>query len=361
LLAIVVMLAGVRAEAQQGGAPAGGAKTAGQSGKNIQVFKDLPGSQLNMVMDLMASSLGVRCGHCHMQDSSGWRFDDDAKNEKRQARKMIQMVMDLNAKNFGGRSAVTCYTCHHGSTEPLSVIPLPLVPAKPRTEETASAPALPALDVVIAKCEKGLGGADAMNKIKSRVIKGKSADGQGHEMPQEIRQLLPDRYLSSVTIREGVQRMFGFDGKTGWMSTPRGTRPMPPEDAENLRAEAALFPVQHLRDLKNVSHVREIDTANGARAYVVAAQVNGSTVEKYFIDTASGLLLRKVITTDTPIGIVPEQTDYSDYRAVDGVMVPFTVTKAAVDPRDGSVFRAASVEQNVSLDPKTFAMPEAKK
>jgi hypothetical protein len=360
-IAIGLLLIGVNATAQPGSEHAPTVKTAGQTGKNIQVFKELPESQLDMVMDLMATSLGVRCGYCHVQDTSGWHFEKDDKGEKRKARKMIQMVIDLNSKTFGSRSAVTCYTCHRGATEPIEVIPIPQPAAKPRKEESAAIKEFPAVEAILAKCEKGFGGSDAISKIKSRVTKGKAVDSQGHEMPQEISQMSPDQYLSVTTVRDGVQRLIGFDGATGWMSSPRGTRELPAEEAKDLRDEAALFPIQHLREIKKVTHVREVDTVGGVGAYVLAAQLSRSAVETYYIDTTSGLLLRKVVTTDTPIGLIPEQVEYSDYRAVDGVMVPYTVKKAAVDPHDGSLFRVTSVEQNVALDTKKFYMPETKK
>src|SRR5712672_2990765 len=98
--------------------------------KNIQVLKGMPASQLSMVMDYFAASLGVHCDHCHVIDATGWYMDKDDKPTKQTARKMIKMVMDLNVKEFGGRSAVTCYTCHHGSTEPAKIIPLPQPPVK---------------------------------------------------------------------------------------------------------------------------------------------------------------------------------------------------------------------------------------
>lgn len=357
----LVLMIGVQVQAQGTIEPTPPVKTAGQVQKNIQALKDLPASQLDMVMDLMATSLGVRCGYCHAQDSSGWHYEKDDKVEKRKARKMIQMVMDLNTRTFGSRTAVTCYTCHHGSTEPVEVIPLSQPPAKPRREEPVMTREFPPVDLIIAKCEKGFGGADAIGKIKSRVTKGKAVDPQGHESPQEISQLAPDQYLAVTTIRDGVQRTVGFDGATGWISSPRGTHEMSPEQAEDLHAQATLFPIQRLRDLKKVMHVNDIDTANGVGAYVLAAKLNRSAEEKYYIDTTSGLLVRKVVITDTPIGLIPEQVDYTDYRAIDGVMVPYVVTTSAVDPHDGSTFRATSVEQNVSLSPKLFLIPESKK
>ncbi|HLR04871.1 MAG TPA: hypothetical protein VK117_03605, partial [Pyrinomonadaceae bacterium] len=41
-------------------------KTLGETGKNIQVLKSLPASQLGTVMQYIATSMGRRCNFCHV-------------------------------------------------------------------------------------------------------------------------------------------------------------------------------------------------------------------------------------------------------------------------------------------------------
>src|SRR5258706_329203 len=199
-------------------------KTVEQVKKNIQVLKGLPASQFSSVMDYVAASLGVRCDHCHAIDSTGQGFEKDDLKPKGTARKMIQMVMDLNAKNFGGRTEVSCFTCHGGNDEPVKMIPLPRPPARPSSEEEEErVSSLPDASQVLAMYEKALGGADAMGKIKSRVTKGVSVDGRGMEAPMEIVQQAPDKYSLTVTMRPGMQSTRAFNGKEGWMVSPRGS------------------------------------------------------------------------------------------------------------------------------------------
>jgi len=45
--------------------PSGATTT--QTGKNIQVLKGLPEAQLSLVMNFVATSLGVQCNYCHVQ------------------------------------------------------------------------------------------------------------------------------------------------------------------------------------------------------------------------------------------------------------------------------------------------------
>src|SRR5258706_8250079 len=59
--------------------------------KNIKVFTGLPASQLDGAMDYMASSLGVSCGFCHVSAEKGpWPMEKDDREEKKNARKMIE-------------------------------------------------------------------------------------------------------------------------------------------------------------------------------------------------------------------------------------------------------------------------------
>jgi hypothetical protein len=328
--------------------------------KNIQVLTGLPSSQLGGVMDYFATSLGVRCNHCHVIDSTGWQTEKDDKQPKKTARKMIQMVMDLNNKNFGGRKVVTCYTCHRGSTEPTKLIPLPQASAKPRPPAETGVPSYPSVEQVLGMYEQALGGTDAMKKITSRVSKGVSIDEQGREAPVEIIQTNSGKYSTSTTMRDGGQMTHTLNGSLAWMVSPRGARELSPPEMEYFKANSQFFPLPEMRGMSKNMHISTITTIRDTRAYLLEAPVDEHTTERYYIDSAKGLLLRKESIMHTLIGDIPEQTDYSDYRTVDGVTVPFMIQTAAVDPRDGSTEKYTSITHNGPIDEKIFVMPEIK-
>ncbi len=355
----VFLCAAVLAFSQNGPPPSMKGKTAEQTKKNIQVLKGLPAQHVDLVMNYFASSLGVKCGFCHVIDTTGWYMDRDDKPEKKTARRMIQMVMDINAKTFGGRDAVTCYTCHRGATTPANIIPLPLAAHAPQESEQEDA-ALPTAEQILAKYETALGGADAIAKIKSRKMTGVTVDGQGKESPLEIVIAAPGKYASKTTMREGAVRAIGFDGTSGWMSSPRGLRDLPPDAVEEMKKEATFYPLARLRAQAATMHVTGKDTVNGSQAYCVAAPGTEES-ELYYFDAATGLLVRQSTRITTMIGTIPEQTDYLDYRTVDGVKVPFAMRSAGVDPRDAGMERFTTIEQNTPVDQSVFAKPAAKK
>jgi hypothetical protein len=78
-----------------------------------------------------SADLGVRCTHCHLGEEgkplSTFDFASDEKRTKLVAREMMRMVQDINARleTLPGRTAnglqVTCATCHHGLSRPMTL------------------------------------------------------------------------------------------------------------------------------------------------------------------------------------------------------------------------------------------------
>ena len=101
--------------------------------KNLKLFpKDISRADLLSNMKFFSQSLGVRCSYCHVGEEgkplSTFDFASDAKNKKQTARKMLAMAHRINSENFDqaedpGVLKVTCYTCHRGSTKPLTKPP----------------------------------------------------------------------------------------------------------------------------------------------------------------------------------------------------------------------------------------------
>ena len=77
-------------------------------------LKVLTAQNVEITMQNITLALGVGCVYCHdMNDLSL-----DTKPKKLKARMMLEMVRDINAKFGDEKTHVTCWTCHHASTEP---------------------------------------------------------------------------------------------------------------------------------------------------------------------------------------------------------------------------------------------------
>jgi len=77
-------------------------------------LKVLTAQNVEITMQNITFALGVGCIYCHdLNDLSL-----DTKPQKVKARMMLEMVRDINAKFGDGNTHVTCWTCHHASTQP---------------------------------------------------------------------------------------------------------------------------------------------------------------------------------------------------------------------------------------------------
>jgi hypothetical protein len=322
-------------------------QTAGQRFKNIQIFKNLPAAQLDPTMAFISGSLGVTCNYCHVSN----QFDKDDKPTKLAARRMIQMVLDINKGNFNGQNAVTCYTCHRGKPTPVSV------PAVGQNLWAPNSPApaaetLPTVKQILDRYVQALGGIDALNKINTRVAKGSRIGADGILVPEEVYQKAPDKLLT-VTSYPQVVFSNGYNGSAAWAQSSRdGATPLPDQLLAQIKRDAVFYKELKTEQLYSSLTLLGKTSVRDADAYIVEAKSADGPTEKLFFDVKTGLLVRRYTESDTPLGKLPLQTDYEDFRDVDGVKQPFLIHWSF----PGRVWgrKIDEIKQNVPLDDAKF-------
>ena len=334
-------------------------KTVEQVQKNIQVLNGLPQSQLVPVMNYMGSSLGVKCTFCHVKTGDKWDFVSDAKPEKGSAREMIKMVQGINKGNFKGNPAISCFTCHRGSEHPARVPQLPIAVPTPFAE-TAEAPPKetpPTADQILAKYTEALGGSAVIEKLKTRSMKGTWLTSDGVTLGYEVYQTAPDKLFTILnTPRQGNFER-GFDGKIAWEKSSRGVRELEGTQLFYLRRYPDLF-----RDIKLQGQFSRItyggkEKIDGKDVYVLRGFGVDGKGERLYFDAQTGLLVRRITSTTTIVGLIPEQVDYEDYREVDGMKVPFTIRITAIDSFWSSTRKFTEIKLNVPVDETKFNKP----
>lgn len=332
--------------------------------KNIQVLKGLPDSQLFIAMNFMRASLGVSCAYCHVFNGEDkWEFEKDDKPTKQVARRMIQMVFDINRTTFNGEKRVTCYTCHRGGTEPVSLPPLPQIPPEGGAagiKDEKPAQTLPTVDQVLSRYVEALGGRAALEKLKTRMMKGSQVRFDGTALPLEVYEASPNKLVAIVTTANGVVAS-GFNGTTGWSRNPRGQRELSGEPLAQMKREAEFYGALKLKELYPQMTLEGKEKVGDREAYVIRSRVGEKRVEKLYFDTQTGLLIRNLGLDETILGDIPEQEDFSDYREVDGVKLPFTIQMSYVDPWVGWTRKFTEIKHNVPVDDAKFNIPAAQK
>ncbi len=351
------------ANAQSSGAPAAATpKKAEEQFKNIQALKGVPADQLIPAMQFITASLGVECQFCHVDGA----FEKDDKKPKETARKMMAMMFAINKDNFEGHREVTCYSCHRGSIDPVGT---PLVMAeepkgmgetKKEEKKGESAEAKeasgPSADQLFDKYLQGVGGTAAIEKVTSRVMKGTITFGD-RNVAIEIFSKDPEKRISFTHTPDG-DSVTAFDGHEGWLGVPgRPVREMHGPDIDGASIDADLHFAAHLKEMFSEAKVKGTEKIEDHDAYVVIGQRKGKTPLRLYFDEQSGLLVRLVRYGDTPLGRMPTQIDYADYRDTGGVKIPFRWTLAR--PGGRFTIQVSDVKENVPVEDSKFAKPPA--
>jgi hypothetical protein len=96
-------------------------------------------------------------------------------------------------------------------------------------------------------------------------------------------------------------------------------------------------------------------TINGKDVRVVQGSGPAGLVGTFYFDKETGLLVRMQRYCNSPVGRVPTQLDYDDYRPAGGVMMPFKYSYSWLSGRDE--FTITEVQLDVSIDQAKFAKP----
>jgi photosynthetic reaction center cytochrome c subunit len=379
-------------------------ETVGQHYRNIKVMTDLSCTELQLAMQSIAASLGVGCDHCHVTGPGG-AFDRDDKETKDTARAMMKMVAEINTRAFEGRSIVACATCHHGESKPMRTPPIATEmtawqaaaaarareqgrgrggfggpggappqganeaargagPAGPGAAGGGPGPAPAArpeepkptetVDQVLAKYVQALGGRDALQKIQSRVMTGTVTLRDLQQVPVTVEEKRPDSYRLDIQSQPQPQT-WAASGTTVWGGRGGGGRGMQGFQAQQATRRADLgAPLNMTGRYPNLT-VNRYATVEDRNTIVLVGRPSEDTTEQLHFDRETGLLVRRSISTRTAFSPLAEQVDYSDYRDVSGVKMPFTIRYATWN--EVQLEKFTDIKVNVPIDDARFAMP----
>jgi photosynthetic reaction center cytochrome c subunit len=333
--------------------------------KNVQVLKGIPVNEFMATMGFISASLGETCTDCHVGESGGsWdRYADDTPR-KRTARRMMAMVTAIDKSYFAGQRVVTCYSCHRGGERPRITPSLADLYGPPHPEEPdqifKEGPGKPAPDQVLDRYLEALGGAKRLAAVTSFTAKGTYKGFSDIDTnPLEIYAKAPNQRAMVIHAPNGDSTSV-YDGRAAWNAAPATDSPVPVVelaggDLDGARLDAELsFPSQIKQTLKQwrVGYPATIDDKD---MQVVQGTSDGRYPVNLYFDSKTGLLVRLVRYTDSPIGLSPTQIDYSDYRDVSGVKMPHKWTITWLDGR--AIVELNQIQANAAINTARFAKP----
>jgi hypothetical protein len=333
--------------------------------KNVTVLRGITVDEFMGTMGVFSAALGLSCEDCHTASSNNWaNYAQDVSPRKAMARQMTRMMAEINKTHFGGRQVVTCFTCHRGSNSRPRVTPslVTLYGAPPPDEldvlVNPATPGGPTAVQILDKYLEALGGTARVAAVKSWVGKG-TYSGYGPEgapRPVEVYASSPNQ--KSIVVRDpgAGDNITTFNGTAGWVSAP--FRPVDVlelhgAEIDSARADAELMFPGNVKTM--LAGMRTSDDFVNDRTQFVVQGTKGNAIVTLYFDQETGLLTRSVRSTPSPVGRLPVQIDYEDYRDVSGVKMPFKWRMTWLDGR--SNYEMSEIRTNVSIPASQYNRP----
>jgi hypothetical protein len=201
------------------------------------------------------------------------------------------------------------------------------------------------------------GGEAAYAKLENRISKATMEFvGQGIELPIVVYQARPNRSYTLVDSEVVGRVEKGTDGETVWeVSVINGPQIKEGEErAVTLRSSWFDGAVNWRPAFDKAEHagMEEID---GRSCHKIVMTPKQGQPETRYYDAETNLLVKVEMTLELPVGTIPLENHLSDYRQVDGILLPFEVRVFVIGQERRMTVE--SVEHNVELPEDRFDLP----
>jgi hypothetical protein len=222
---------------------------------------------------------------------------------------------------------------------------------------------MPAPEEILDKYIAAVGGAQRANALTSIVARGTNTGYGPEATPREMELYVtknPTRRLVLTHTDDGNATEV-YDGQAGWSAVPHKPAPdytvaLTGDDLAGARLDALLmFPGEIKRSLIEWRTGFPFTVGDKDLMVVQGKFSPNSPLVKLMFDDETGLLVRQLRYTASPIGKIPLQVDYEDYREVNGVKIPHKWTVMWTNGRE--TFEITSAQANTAIPATRFVKP----
>lgn len=219
------------------------------------------------------------------------------------------------------------------------------------------------MDEVLGNYYEAIGGLEAWKAVKTMRASGILMMGDmGVEAPFTVVGMRPNKVRIEFTF-QGMTGIQAFDGETAWMLMPfmgkTEPEPMPEDMAKEVREQADMD--GPLVDYAAKGHQIELlglEEIEGTQAFKLKLTKKSGDVEFYYLDAEYFIPIKVEGSTEMQGRVVEFERTLSDYKEVDGLMIPHSIEERPKGAAAGQVFTIEAVEVNVPVEASVFRMPE---
>lgn len=206
-------------------------------------------------------------------------------------------------------------------------------------------------ETVIKNYVKAVGGEDALRAVNTtHTTSEMTIPGAPFKPKAIIKQMSPNKFSMEV-IAEGMGTLMkqNFDGENGYMVQQGQRIPMDEKDVSTRKSNKGLFE-ELFMESSNLELVSKT-TIDGTDVYKIKVTKDDKSSHRYY-DVETGYLLRTEETNETQGQSITTVTDYSNYKEVNGVMMPYTM-KVTAGPQ-AFTFETTEVKINEGVTAEDF-------
>jgi len=233
---------------------------------------------------------------------------------------------------------------------------LALLPAWPAAAQEIS------LQEVLNNYYEAIGGLDAWQAVQSMKATGRRMIMPGIEAPFTLTVKRPNKVRLEFTF-QGMTGIMAYDGETGWMVMPfmgkPEPEPVPDEEVEDLEQMADIAGV--LVDYEEKGHQVEyvgLEETEGTPAHKLKVTLKSGDVQYHYLDSEYFVPIKIEGTREVRGTVIEGETILSDYKQVDGLLIPHAMETRQAGAPSGLVITIEQFELNVDVDDSIFTMPE---
>jgi len=185
---------------------------------------------------------------------------------------------------------------------------------------------------VIQKYVEALGGKEKLQSVSAQKTV-MTASTQMGDMKMTMTQKAPNKFYQKVEAQGMTVVETKFDGDQAMMSQMGQKRTIDDEEAlGQMKMQGRLFPEASWEELGYTAELKGVEKVDGQDAYKVAVSTPAGSNYTDFFSTDTFLKIRTVSTSQAQGQTVTVTNDYADYKEVDGIMVPYTITTSGAMP-----------------------------
>ena len=209
------------------------------------------------------------------------------------------------------------------------------------------------VDEVLKRFVEAIGGTDAIDATNSRVTKGTvDVAGISRGGSFELYAVAPNKAVMVMQAHPLGTIKLGFNGRNGWTTSATGKRLLKGAELAKLQRDSDFYEWLKIKTVFAKVTLPGMSKIGYRDVYVLDLQPATGAVERMYLDAQTFLPVR--INSVSMVGTVsePVETYLDDWREVDGVKYPFTISERF--PKLTLVFTVNEIKHNVPIDARMF-------